>query len=224
MSQATESPTTKLEPMAPGQRYGRLVAFEFRGRLKGRGQLWRFHCDCGCIVDLMVHSIRAGGTKSCGCLKRELLSGRTTARTHGMTYSPEFNVWRTMKKRCENPNHDSYPLYGGQGVIVCARWRKSFANFFADMGPRPSPTHSLDRFPDKDGDYEPGNCRWATIMEQARNRCSNVFVMVSGRRLILKDACKELGLDYARTKKRLSAYGWSFDRAVNVARYGRNKV
>ena len=92
------------------------------------------------------------------------------SRTHGMTDSPEYNVWCLIKKRCHNPKSDDYPEYGGRGIIVCKRWRDSFENFLADMGHRPSALHSIDRFPNNDGNYEPDNCRWATPKQQANNR------------------------------------------------------
>ena len=93
-----------------------------------------------------------------------------TRERHGLSRTNEYFVWRAMRHRCFSPTNKWYWLYGANGVTVCERWKNSFLNFLADMGRRPSPKHSIDRFPDPYGNYEPGNCRWATTHEQATNR------------------------------------------------------
>lgn len=105
-------------------------------------------------------------TRSCGCLSRE-----TTARRnhrHGETANPAYVPWVAMLQRCTNPRRDAFRWYGARGIVVCERWR-DFAAFLADMGPRPSPSHTIDRI-NPDGNYEPGNCRWATWAEQRRTQ------------------------------------------------------
>jgi hypothetical protein len=92
------------------------------------------------------------------------------ARKHGGSGTPEYRAWAAAKSRCSNPNATGYERYGGRGITMCERWRESFPAFLEDMGPKPSPQHSLDRFPDRDGNYEPGNCRWATFIQQMSTR------------------------------------------------------
>ena len=118
-----------------------------------------------------------------------------------------------MKTRCVNPEFPRYPDYGGRGIKVCDRWLE-FENFLADMGPKPGPGYSIDRI-DNDGHYEPGNCRWATTVEQSRNRRDNVMITRGDRAQCLIDWCDELGLDYKITQNRLMA-GWTVDRAFET--------
>jgi len=129
----------------------------------------RCHCDCGNFFRAYRHNVESGHTKSCGCLKRKGTRTRH-GEASGRTMSAEYRVWVDIKQRCTNPRRKGYQYWGGMGVRICERWLNSFENFLADMGRRPSASHSIDRFPNKHGDYEPGNCRWATRSEQSRNR------------------------------------------------------
>lgn len=131
-----------------------------------------YRCLCGTEKSIRRQHVIHGRIRSCGCLKRQHnTSGWQRAfAKHGMHKSPEYRAWTGMIQRCYNPNHDSFHRYGGRGIEVCARWRHSFTEFFAYIGKRPSTRHSLDRFPDADGNYEPGNVRWATPAMQIRNR------------------------------------------------------
>ena len=157
-------------PKLMGQRFARLVAVE-RALLNGRAH-WCCRCDCGQIAIVDQARLLAGRTKSCGCYRRDhMLSVRTEDgnKKHGRARSKEYSVRQNMLSRCYNPKSTSYQYYGARGVVVCDRWRESFENFLADMGRAPSAKHSIDR-KNNDGNYEPGNCRWATALEQNRNQ------------------------------------------------------
>lgn len=158
-----------------GQRFGRWLVVRFSHVNTGRMAYWLCICDCGNERITSGATLRRGQSKSCGCLQREIVAAiaRENFTTHGQNPaqgpSPEYLAWINMISRCENPGLPRFPDYGGRGITICSRWRSSFEAFFADMGLRPSPRHSLDR-KNNDGNYEPGNCRWATPSEQRNNR------------------------------------------------------
>ena len=140
-----------------GERFGHLLVIE-RSFAKKRVS-WLCRCDCGKTSVIGACPLRDGRTKSCGCCQGNFI--------HGRSYSPEFRSWWAMRQRCENSNLPRYYDWGGRGITVCDRWQK-FENFFADMGEKPTPRHSIDRI-NNHGNYEPSNCRWATPKQQQRN-------------------------------------------------------
>jgi len=160
--------------IAPGDRFGRLVAVHRARKLKHDRIHWLMQCDCGVSKEIssrnLVPSKGRPGTQSCGCLQKEAMRAQKgVPKTHGGTDSPEYVPWQQMKNRCLNQNSPSWARYGGRGIEVCPEWLDSFEQFWEDVGRRPSPQHSLDRI-DPDGHYEPGNVRWATPKEQRNNR------------------------------------------------------
>ena len=158
----------------------------------GRSQ-WLCRCECGTERAVDGYSLRIGTTKSCGCIRES--TSRQQATVHGMKYTREYEAWCRMISRCTNPNHPSYHRYGGRGIQICKRWRESAEAFYEDMGPRPSPIHSIDRI-DNDGDYTPDNCRWATPEQQARNRSTNHIIEHDGRALCIAEWAEAIGAGY----------------------------
>jgi hypothetical protein len=197
-----------MNDMRRGDRFGRLVVARRIGR-QGKSLIWEFACDCGALHQCDGSQVRGGKIRSCGCLKRDL--NRTQLTTHGLTGHPLHSTWMRMRNRCLNEKSDDFPRYGGRGITICERW-ESFAAFVKDMGLRPSPSHSLDRI-DNDGPYSPDNCRWATRVEQSRNRRSNKRVSMDGRTLTLAEWSEVTGIPLSRISVRLTS-GWSVERAL----------
>jgi hypothetical protein len=152
-----------------GRRFGRLSVLG-RANVGGKHVMWICRCDCGETATVRGSAMKSGNSTTCGCGVREAMSrtGKTN-KTHGQSRTPEYRAWARMLHRCYHTGDIKYTLYGGRGVTVCDRWHESFETFVSDMGPRPSPGHSLDRR-DSNGVYEPSNCRWATLSQQNKNR------------------------------------------------------
>ena len=154
-----------------GRRFTRLVVTE-QGEARthpgaGVSHHWICVCDCGTVKSVSGRALRSGLTQSCGCLNKELARSRAT--THGGTGTAEYRAWRHMIGRCTDKNDKAFKDYGGRGIEVCDVWRKSFSAFLNHVGVRPSAGHSIDRI-NNDGNYEPGNVRWATAEIQANNK------------------------------------------------------
>jgi hypothetical protein len=128
--------------------------------------------------------------------------------------SPEYGCWINIKARCLNPQHKNYSYYGGRGITVCARWRDSFEAFLADVGLRPSPKHTIDRYPDNNGHYEPGNVRWATRAQQIDNRRNMRTVVLNGETITVAEACRRLGLNLKTVQTRIKIWGWAPEEAI----------
>ena len=194
-------------------KYGRLTPIKEDPLKKEK---WLFRCDCGQEKSFFRSNVTMGKTKSCGCLRREVSKSKRT--THGATAvgteRPEYGSWLAARARCTNPKNSSYSRYGGAGIKMCDEWINDPLKFFSDMGPRPTPNHSLDRI-DSRGDYCPENCRWATKKEQSRNCRTNKFITLFGERLCLAEATEKYGIP-ARTIENRILSGLSEDQAVSI--------
>lgn len=201
-----------------GLRFGRLVVASRLPSKNGRA-VWSCECDCGGSVSVLGKDLRSGNTQSCGCLLRtaRLVAGRANAR-HGKAKDKgkTYRVWCGMRDRCNNPLHKSWRYYGGRGIKVCERWN-SFGNFLADMGEAPIGL-TIERI-DTNGNYEPTNCRWATVVEQARNRRSVVRIFAFGESKLACEWAEDFrcAVPLTALEKRISA-GWHPERAISAPR------
>lgn len=200
-----------------GLRYGRLFVIQREANL-GPHIAWLCRCDCGATTVVRGMQLQSGHTTSCGCRKREVMAqlgdvGRKN-RTHGCTNTPEFRCWSSMHTRCDNPHSQGYARYGGRGITICEQWR-SFESFLADMGPRPTMHHSIDRI-DVNGNYEPRNCRWATPTEQSRNQRTNRVFTINGRSQSVAAWAEEVGMKADTVRHRLDR-GLSLREALSQA-------
>jgi hypothetical protein len=198
-----------------GTKFGNITYLR-EAPLAGGARRAIFLCECGVQFESRVDQIKSGKTMSCGCRKRAAAAALSYSHGHAArgNASDMYNIYMCMLARCGNPSNPSYADYGGRGIAVCERWKESFMHFLEDMGERPE-GRTLDRYPDTDGNYEPGNCRWATNQEQALNRRSNVWLEHEGMRLTISQWAEKLGLNrytlYKRHKK-----GWPPEKILSA--------
>lgn len=205
-----------------GLRFGRLVIVGMDDTRNANGRImWHYQCDCGNTGKVAGEFLKNRPTASCGCARG------THRHTTMAGKSPTYASWQSMMARCYYPSNPAHAYYKSLGIEVCERW-KTFSNFLADMGERPSKDHTLDRHPNKTGNYEPGNCRWATKKEQANNRVTNRSLEYKGQKYTLSELCAATGLakDFLHSRLR---HGWDVTAAVETPKiparyYPRKKV
>lgn len=197
---------TGLEDIS-GKRFGRLVALKLSEKRSGRKTYWECRCDCGNIKTVRTDSLKSGLIKSCGCLKKEqdkinLPNGQGRVK-HGLSRERLYHIWLGMLSRCENDSNSRYQSYGGRGIKVCDTWHdvEKFRDWAINNGYKE--TLSIDRI-DVNGNYEPSNCRWATIKEQANNKRDNIFIEFEGKKQTLKEWSEELNIPYGTLSTRVS--------------------
>lgn len=184
-----------------GQQFGKWTAITV-ACTKHKTVYWDCRCECGKISAVNGTKLRTGKSKCCS-------SCQTTI--HGKSHTPEYSAWKNMKKRCQDISHKEYDRYGGRGITVCDEW-ESLEAFLSDVGPRPSPKHSLERI-DNCGNYEPSNCRWATAAEQQRNTRRTRLITYRGKTQCIADWSIELGIKRKTIQGRLRR-GWTVERAL----------
>ena len=204
-----------------GVKFGRLTVVRFAGYYqKGRQKRVKVYCECECGGNRtsILKDIKNGKTRSCGCLQKI-----SHTITHGMSKMSEYRIYNNMLSRCYNKKVSSYKYYGARGITVCDRWLNSFENFYADMGARPSTKFSVDRI-DNNGNYEPSNCRWATMKQQNENkRPSSPLTMIehNGETLSIKKWAERYAINYHTFHNRIHRRGYSFEDAISKP-VGRN--
>lgn len=189
-------------------RFGKLVAIKPIKKPCDRKMYWECICDCGKNVIVLSSNLTRNNSKSCGC-SRECIGERTTK--HGMTETRMFKIWTGVRKRCTNPKCKSYHNYGGRGITISPKW-DNFINFYNDMKEGYADDLSLDRI-DHNGNYEPGNCRWATQKTQNRNRRNNHIVNCENESKTLAEWSEISGVNYTVIAYRIKN-GWDTKKAI----------
>lgn len=196
-----------------GQRFGRLTVIEETTHHTNGTVRWICKCDCGNEVIVSRHNLRDGSTKSCGCWQIE---SRGRNKTHGERHTRLYKIWASMKQRCYCQSQQNYPHYGGRGIVVCEEWRNNYeafrnwaiANGYCD-------NLTIDRI-DTDGNYEPSNCRWATVEMQRNNMRSNINLTYNGESHTMSEWAKVLGISYSALQQRIGKLRWSVEKALTT--------
>lgn len=196
----------QIHSVSVGDKYGKWTV---TGPNKMGKQTSMTPCRCECGTERLVipADLRMGRSKNCGCVRRATVAKNNYI--HGHSSTREHVVWLGMIARCTNKRHSHYAIYGGKGVVVCKRWMDSFTDFIADMGWPPSNKHSIDRI-DNEGNYEPGNCRWATAKQQQRNKTKTVKITKDGVTKSVMEWSEITGIKYGTIMGRIKR-GWPKD-------------
>lgn len=205
--------------------FGRLKVIRKADRRPSRpGTRWVCRCECGTEVIRYTQDLMKGDTASCGCLRKQVATRRATR--HEGCGTPEYRTWSNIRQRCTNPGNPNFARYGARGVHICRGWDESFTEFRAAVGPRPTPDYSLDRI-DVNGGYTCGSCedcraagapmnvRWATAVEQARNKTTTIRITMDGQTLSLAEWCERLAMPHRSVVRRLTR-GWGAEASLKT--------
>lgn len=213
-------PTYKYTHNWKGKKFGKLTAVKFVEKRFGNNPYWLFKCACGKTKKISIYSVIKGKTTSCGCQCQKFLQNGLIRKTHGMSETRFYEIWKNMRRRCYSRTSSSYVRYGGRGIKVCLRWHK-FENFKADMyvdylehsrefGEKRT---TIDRI-DNDGNYELNNCRWSLPTSQARNRRTSHYYFIQNQKFTLPEIAEKFNLDYELLHSRITK-GWNLERAIS---------
>lgn len=196
-----------------GQRFGMLTIISYAGNSK-----WNCICDCGNNTVVSTCHIKSGHTRSCGCLHEKTIHSGNNTRTHGMSRTRLHRIWSNMRSRCNNRNVPCYQYYGGRGISVCGEWGtpdgfEAFYKWAVNNGY--SSNLTLDRI-DVNGDYDPDNCRWISMLEQMNNTRTNHLITYNGEEKTLAEWARCVGLPYQRVINRINSLGWSVEKALTT--------
>lgn len=189
------------------QKYGKLTALRYIESIPGKGAVWEYRCECGSVRRLVSSQVSAGRVRSCGCLPHGNYK-------HGRSESAEYKIWVEIIRRCKARGRKGSYIYVERGIDIASEWKKDFMAFYSYMGPRPSPRHSVDRIDNNLG-YIPGNVRWATYTEQARNRRNNKILTCGGISQCLTAWAETLGIPLTRFRSKLKS-GCSLEQLVTA--------
>lgn len=203
-----------------GRKFGRWTVTRFDKRIKDGSRFryfWHCKCTCGQERDVRIDALFGGESTSCGCFTREQVSKSTSKgmTTHGGSRKGEYRIWAAIKGRCGNPKNPAFMYYGGRGITVCQRWKKSFQAFFEDMGPRPSVDHSIERVNNAEG-YSKNNCVWANRFRQMNNTRKNRYLEFNRYRMTMAQWSRFSGIDYQNLVNRINKLGWSIEDALTI--------
>ena len=193
--------------------FDRWRVFVRLGSNSRKAPLWLCVCECGTFRRVMGYTLLNGTSRSCGCLTAEVKRKERT--THSLSAATEYNTFRLMHSRCSNPKDKDHKRYGARGISVCPKW-SDLLTFIEDVGPKPGPEYTLDRI-DTMGNYEPGNVRWATGKEQARNRRRNHLITIGGETKTMIEWAEYFNFPYDLFRSRIS-YGWSVEKIISTPR------
>lgn len=198
-----------------GRKFGRLTVLDkLHNYHKNNRIYWLCVCDCGNLIEVDSSRLVSGQTKSCGCLRKDLLIKRNLK--HDKSHTRLYNIWTQMKKRCYNSKTPQYKDYGGRGIAVCYEWCNNFQSFYDwSMANGYNDTLSIDRV-DNNKSYSPDNCRWATRRQQNRNTRQNRNITINGETHCLKDWCDILGLKRSTVSNRINRYNWTIEKALEL--------